>query len=114
MPFGAGTLAARAHGAELVDPRPHAVGSLREVFGRWPHLGPVLPAMGYGAAQVADLERTIAAVPCDLVLVGTPIDLRHVVRIDRPTLRAHYELQEIGHPTLADALERHFPVAARR
>jgi predicted GTPase len=106
MPYGAGLLAARAHHAYPVDPRPVAVGSLKEIYAQYPHMGPVLPAMGYGPAQVADLERTIAAVDCDIVLVGTPIDLRRVVRIDRPTVRARYELEELGRPKLADLLSR--------
>jgi predicted GTPase len=113
MPFGAGALAARAHGAVAVDPRHFAVGSLRDVFERWPHLGPVLPAMGYGPAQVADLERTIAAVDCDVVLVGTPIDLGRVVRVDKPTVRVRYEVEEVGRPTLADVLARFLPAAVR-
>ncbi len=101
MAFGAGVVAAQKFGAaELVDPRPYAVGSIRETFARYPHIGPLLPAMGYGAAQIAELEATINATPCDLVLVATPIDIRRVARIEHPTDRVRYELQVIGTPSL--------------
>jgi predicted GTPase len=101
MRYGAGVIAARKFGAgEIVDPRPHAVGSIAETFRKYPHTDMVLPAMGYGDAQVADLEATIKATPCDLVLVATPIDLRHLVSFDVPAMRVTYELQEIGEPTL--------------
>jgi predicted GTPase len=105
MPFGAGTVAARQVGAgELVDPRPYAVGSIAETYERYPDVGPVLPAMGYGAAQLEDLARTIDAVPCDVVVAGTPIDLGRVVDVHRPVRRAAYELHEIGEPSLDDVL----------
>ncbi|MFH1834547.1 MAG: cyclic 2,3-diphosphoglycerate synthase [bacterium] len=101
MKFGAGTVAAAKYGAsEIVDPRPYTVGSVAETLQQYPSLGPVLPAMGYGARQVKDLEATISRVPCDLVIVGTPIDLTRVVQIQRPTVRVRYELQEIGQPDL--------------
>jgi predicted GTPase len=97
MPHGAGALAARQCGAaELVDPRPWLVGSLRGVFGAYPGIGPVLPAMGYGAAQLRDLEATIAAVPCDAVVSGTPIDISRVVRIDKPVARVRYAHADYG------------------
>ncbi len=105
MPHGAGALAARQCGAaELVDPRPWLVGSLRGVFGAYPGIGPVLPAMGYGAAQLRDLEATIAAVPCDAVVSGTPIDISRVVRIDKPVARVRYAHADYGDPTLAAVL----------
>jgi predicted GTPase len=105
MPFGAGTVAARQAGAtELVDPRPFAVGSLRETYDAYPAIGPVLPAMGYGAAQLADLEATIRAVDADVVVAGTPIDLARLVEVDTPIRRARYELRELDHPTLEGAL----------
>ncbi len=105
MPFGAGTVAARQAGAaELVDPRPYAVGSIAATFEKYPHIGPVLPAMGYGDEQLADLTATIAAVPCDVVVTGTPIDLARIVRIDRPVRHASYSLREIGNPDLAAVL----------
>lgn len=107
MAYGAGWVAARRYGAaEIVDPRPYAVGSIQQTYQRYPNTGPVLPAMGYGVRQTAELEETIRRTPADLVLVATPVDLRHVVRIDKPTLRARYELQEIGEPTLADVVDR--------
>ena len=105
MRFGAGTVLARKFGAAaIVDPRSCAVGSIAATYNTYPAIGPVLPAMGYGDAQIRDLEATIAQVPCDLVIVGTPIDLGRLVKIDKPIVRARYELQEIGKPDLADAL----------
>jgi predicted GTPase len=105
MPFGAGTVAARAAGAgELVDPRPFAVGSVAEVFARYPHLGPVLPAMGYSEGQLEELAATIRAVPCDVVVTGTPTDLTRLVDLGHPSRHATYELEEIGSPRLADVL----------
>ena len=105
MPFGAGTVAARAAGAaELVDPRPYAVGSIAATYGRYPHIGPVLPAMGYGDEQLADLAATIEATPCDLVVTGTPIDLARVVPIARPVRHASYSLRVVSSPGLAEVL----------
>jgi predicted GTPase len=105
MTYGAGLVLARRFGAaEIVDPRPYAVGRLAETYRSYPGIGPVLPAMGYGQEQVRDLEATIARVPCDVVVIGTPIDLTRLVRIERPTVRVRYELQEIGRPTLDDVL----------
>jgi len=107
MAYGAGVIAAQKFGAaELVDPRPFAVGSVRETFARYPHIGPLLPAMGYGAQQVAELEATINAAPCDLVLVATPIDLRRILNVRHPTDRVRYELQVIGVPTLEDIVRQ--------
>jgi predicted GTPase len=106
MPFGAGVLAARQNGAaELVDPRRWAVGEIRETFDRYPETGPLLPAMGYGEQQVADLEATINAVECDLVLIATPIDLTHLVEIGKPHMRIGYRLEEEG-DALAAAVTR--------
>ena len=101
MRFGAGTVIAKKFGArEIVDPRPFAVGSIADTFRIYPAIGTLLPAMGYGDQQVRDLEATIDRVPCDVVIVGTPIDLGRVVRIHQPVVRARYELQEIGQPDL--------------
>jgi predicted GTPase len=98
-------LAARAYGAaELVDPRPFAVGSIAEAFAAYPHLGAVLPAMGYGRAQMEDLSETIARSDAEVVLIGTPIDLRRLIELEKPALRVAYRLEEVGEPTLADAL----------
>jgi predicted GTPase len=109
MSFGAGTVAAQRFGAaETVDPRPYAVGSIKETYDKYPTIGPLLPAMGYGHQQVKELEETINATPCELVVVATPIDLRRVARIDRPCDRVRYELQEIGQPTLEDPLSEMF------
>jgi predicted GTPase len=105
MRFGAGVLAADRFGAsEIVDPRPWTVGTIAETFTRYPNIGTLLPAMGYGEQQVADLETTINAVPCDTVIIGTPIDLTRLIRISQPTVRVRYELQEVGKPDLADVL----------
>jgi predicted GTPase len=105
MPYGAGELAAERFGAaEVVDPRPYAVGSLRETLRAYPQITRVLPAMGYGRDQVRELEATIRLTPCDTVILGTPVDLRRVMTIDRPVARIRYDLMEIGRPTLEDAL----------
>jgi len=107
MKYGAGVLAAERFGAaEIVDPRPYAVGRLKETFEIYPGIGTLLPAMGYGEAQMKDLAETIARTPADVVLVATPIDLRRIVKIDKPALRVRYELQEIGKPDLEDVLEK--------
>jgi len=110
MKYGAGVVAAREHGAaELVDPRPYLVGSLKETFAKYPEIGTLLPAMGYGDAQVRDLEATIDQCDCDAVVIGTPIDLARIVRIEKPHTRVTYELEEISEPgldvILAKALE---------
>jgi predicted GTPase len=103
MPFGAGTVAARQAGAGvIVDPRPYAVGSIAETFARYPALGPVLPAMGYGDGQLADLAATIRQVPCDVVLTGTPIDLGRIIDAGHPIRHASYQSVEVGEPRLAD------------
>jgi predicted GTPase len=105
MKIGAGTVAAQAAGAaELVDPRPFLKGTLKETFAKYPNIGRLLPAMGYSDQQVKDLEDTIAATDCDVVVIGTPIDLRRIVKITKPTVRVSYELQVIGKPTLKDVL----------
>ncbi|GAB4269782.1 MAG: cyclic 2,3-diphosphoglycerate synthase [Deferrisomatales bacterium] len=107
MAYGAATLAARAYGAaELADPRPYARGSIREAYRRYPHLGPVLPALGYSAAQLRDLRRVIEATPCDLVLLGTPVDLVGLLRVDKPAARVRYEEQELEEPGLRGHVER--------
>ncbi len=109
MAYGAGIVAARRFGAaEIIDPRPYAVGSIQDTFARYPGTGPLLPAMGYGNAQQRDLEATINATPCDMIIVATPIDLARIVHIDKPTQRVRYELQEIGRPTLEDILKERF------
>ncbi|NBC16852.1 MAG: GTPase [Bacteroidetes bacterium] len=112
MAYGAGWVAAQRYGAaEVIDPRPYAVGSIQETFDKYPTTGAVLPAMGYGDEQTDELAETIRQTPCDLVIIGTPIDLRHLIDIDQPTVRVRYELQEIGAPTLRDVLHRALPVA---
>ena len=109
MAYGAGWVAARRFGAaEIVDPRPYAVGSIRNVFQKYPSTGAILPAMGYGDEMVHELEQTINNADVDLVLIGTPIDLASLLEIDKPSQRVRYELQEIGRPTLEDILKAKF------
>jgi len=108
MTYGAAVLAAKANGAaELVDPRPCAVGSIAATLEEYPHVGALLPAMGYGKKQREDLRETIKRCDPDLVLIGTPIDLRRLIDFDRPALRVTYRLLEVGEPTLADVLAEH-------
>jgi predicted GTPase len=105
MSFGAGTVAAQHGGARIqLDPRPWAVGSIAETLRRYPHIGPVLPAMGYSDIQLHELEATINAVDCDVVVAGTPIDLARLIRCRHPIRQVTYELQEIGLPTIEDVL----------
>jgi predicted GTPase len=105
MPYGAGVVAARQSGAaELVDPRPYAVGSIHGTYERYRHLTNLLPAMGYSAMQRHELEETIQRTPCDLVVIATPIDLARVIRIDKPNLRVTYEVEELTKPGLAEML----------
>ncbi len=116
MKYAAGVVAARKYGAaELVDPRPLAVRSIADTYARYPKTGLVQPAMGYGEAQMRDLEATIHACDCDLVISATAIDLTRVIHPDKPLLRVGYELQEIGQPELENILREHFsltPAAA--
>ncbi len=105
MAFGAGVIAAEQYGAaEIVDPRPWVVGTIAETFEKYPNIGALLPAIGYGKEQIKDLEKTIKAVECDAIVIGTPIDLRKIVKMNKPSTRVRYELQEIGYPTLTDIL----------
>jgi predicted GTPase len=107
MTYGAGVIAARRFGAAaLIDPRPFAVGTIAETFVKYPGIGTLLPAIGYGDRQMADLKATIDRTDCDLVLIATPIDLRRTIKFDRPALRVGYDLEEIGKPDLDDLLSR--------
>ena len=107
MKYGAGTVAAEKYGAaEIVDPRPWVTGSIAETYKKYPDIGRLLPAMGYGEAQIRDLEQTINAVDCDAVIIGTPIDLSKIIKIDKPAVRVRYRLQEIGDPTLDHVLAK--------
>ncbi len=109
MPYGAGVVAAMKYGAaELVDPRPYTVKSITATFEKYPDIGILLPAMGYGDQQVKDLETTINKTECDLVIVATPIDLSRIVKIKKPAVRVFYDLQEIGTPNMADLLNDFF------
>ncbi len=106
MPYGAGTILAKNSGAaEIVDPRPYAVGSIKDAYKKFSHLGALLPALGYGGKQVAELKETIERVPCDVVVIGTPIDLRRVITIDKPTVRVKYELKVLGPVSLEQILD---------
>jgi predicted GTPase len=107
LPYDFGYFAAKRYGAkEIVDPRPFAVGDLKETFKKFPHLGNVLPSMGYGEKQIRDLEATIDGSDVDLVVIGTPIDMTRVMKINKPSVRVTYKLQEIGSPTLQDVIEK--------
>ena len=106
MKFGAGTVAAEKFGAsEIIDPRPWIEGTIAETFEKYPDIGHVLPAMGYGGQQMKDLEATINAVDCDVVVIGTPIDLRRIISIDKPSVRVTYDLEEIGSPDVTAVLK---------
>jgi predicted GTPase len=104
MAFGAGVIAARRAGATLVDPRQYAVGSIRDTFAKFGHVGALLPAMGYSQKQLAELEETIRRTPCDFVLIATPIDLRHLIPIPQASLRVTYEVGERGPSKLAEVI----------
>ena len=107
MKFGAGFLAAREFGAsEIIDPRPYAVGSIKETYAKYPHMGAILPAIGYSDRQCDELEAVINAAPVDLVLTGTPIDLGRAVKVKKPVVRVRYDLQEIGKPDLLTVMEK--------
>ena len=109
MAYGAGWVAARRFGAaEIVDPRPYAIGTIKATYAKYPTTGNVLPAMGYGDEQMRELEQTINSADADLVIIGTPIDLSRLLKIEKPTQRVRYELQEIGQPTLEDLLKEKF------
>lgn len=105
MPYGAGFIAARKAGAIIVDPRPFAVGSIKDTFEKYYHLEDVLPAMGYGKKQMDELQQTINKSDVDAIVIGTPIDLKRVIKIDKPSVRVKYDLQEIGKPDLEDVLK---------
>ncbi len=105
MKIGAGTVAARKYGAsELIDPRPYIVGKLEETFKTYPDIGTLLPAMGYGEEQISDLEKTINGTDCDSVVIGTPIDLGRIIKINKPSTKVGYDLQEIGRPDLEELI----------
>ena len=106
MPYGAGYVAARRAGATIVDPRPYAAPAVRAVFDRYPHIGPVLPALGYGAAQLAALRETIEHAPIDAVVTASPLDLASLLGLAKPVIRARYEFAEAGEPSLAGLIDR--------
>jgi predicted GTPase len=104
MAYGAAVLAARKYGSLLVDPKPFAVGSIKDTFNKYPAIDKLLPAMGYSRQQIIELEETINQTECDTVITGTPIDLGKIISINKPVVRAHYELQEKSHPGLSDLI----------
>jgi predicted GTPase len=109
MAYGAGVIAAEKYGcAEMIDPRPWAIGEIAETFEKYPEIGILLPAMGYSEQQIKDMEKTINDTECDTVVIATPIDLRRLVNINKPACQVNYELQEIGVPTIADILKKFF------
>ena len=109
MKYGAATIKAREKGAKIIDPRPYAKGTIKEVYDLWPHLGDVLPAVGYSKAQMKELEDAINSVPCDIVLMGTPTDLRRYLDVNKPVLRVTYEFKEIEPGSLIAELEGVLP-----
>jgi len=107
MKFGAGIVAAQKYGAkEIIDPRPYALGTIKDTYTKYPGIGTLLPAMGYGEKQIQELENTINAVDCDIVIIGTPIDLSRIIKINKKSIRVKYELQEIGRPDLEEVLSQ--------
>jgi predicted GTPase len=107
MKYGAGVVAAQKYGAkEIVDPRPYAIGTIKDTYTKYPGIGTLLPAMGYGKKQIQELEDTINATDCDLVIIGTPIDLTRIIKINKKSIRVKYELQEIGRPNLEEVLSQ--------
>lgn len=107
MKYGAGVVAAQKYGAkEIVDPRPYAIGTIKDTYTKYPGIGTLLPAMGYGKKQIQELEDTINAVDCDIVIIGTPIDLSRIIKINKKSIRVKYELQEIGKPNLEEVLSQ--------
>jgi predicted GTPase len=106
MSIGAGTIAAKSLGAFIINPRNEAVGSIRELYAKYPNLGSVLPAMGYSKKQLRELEDTINKVNCDAIVIGTPFDLRKLLSVNKPIARVRYELQEIGKPNLEDVIKK--------
>jgi len=107
MKYGAGVVAAQKYGAkEIVDPRPYAIGTIRDTYTKYPGIGTLLPAMGYGKKQIQELEDTINAVDCDIVIIGTPIDLSRIIKINKKSVRVKYDLQEIGRPNLDEVLSQ--------
>jgi len=107
MKYGAGVVAAQKYGAkEIVDPRPYAIGTIKDTYTKYPGIGTLLPAMGYGKKQIQELEDTINAVDCDIVIIGTPIDLSRIIKINKKSIRVKYELQEIGKPNLYEVLSQ--------
>jgi len=109
MEYGAGVVAAMRFGAaEFIDPEPYAVGTIEDTFNKYPDIGALLPAMGYSPEQVSDLEKTINSTDADVVVIGTPIDLRRIINIEKPSVRVEYELQEIGKPNLEDIVKEKF------
>jgi len=106
LSFGAASIIAKNLGAYIVSPRDKAIGSIRQVYSEFPHIGMVLPAMGYSKKQMDELEQTINSVECDSVLIGTPVDLRNLLNINKPAARVRYEIQEIGKPNLEDVLNK--------
>ncbi|MGQ9640927.1 MAG: cyclic 2,3-diphosphoglycerate synthase [Candidatus Bathycorpusculaceae bacterium] len=115
MPYGAGTIAAKNFGArEIVDPKPYAVGSIKEAYEKYTHLGAIVPALGYSERQIAELKETITRTPCDAVVIGTPIDLRRVMTFDKPTVRVRYELKVLGPISFEQILENFLEKGGRK
>ena len=108
MSYGAGTIAAKNLGSEIVDPRPYAIGTIKKVYKQYPHIGKVLPALGYNPKQLEELEKTINSAPCDAIILGTPANLKRLLKLNKPTAQAKYELKELGSPNLEEILSHTF------
>ncbi len=108
LSHGAGTIAALRHKGIIIDARQYAVGSIRETYAKYPHLGKELPAMGYSKQQVKELQETLNSAKCDLIIDGSPVNLQHIIKVNKPILNVKYELDEIGKPTLAQLIIKHF------
>ena len=109
MKYGAGVIAAQRFGAsEIVDPRPYLVGTLKDTFEKYPNIGALLPAMGYSAQQVKDLQATINAIDCDVVISATPINITELLQVDKPLVRIRYEYKDNSSPTLGDVIRERF------
>ncbi|MBI1969967.1 hypothetical protein HYS48_04700 [Candidatus Woesearchaeota archaeon] len=114
MPIGAGYLAAKRYRAKVIDPRKYAVGSIKETYKKFPHLGPILPAMGYTRKQMAELKKTINRAKVDAVVVGNPINLAKLIKMNKPSTRVKYQLQELQGPTLKSLIMKKLHLRNRR
>ncbi len=114
LPYAAGYVAAKKHGAEIIDPRPYAVGIIKELYEKYPHMGPVLPSTGYSPSQLRDLEETLRRIPADAVVLGTPSDISRLIRIDKPVARVSFHVKIVEGPSIKDMVEEFLERARRK